>query len=150
MAMAAEWPVARRVTRLEHQVAHAAADLLESWARRIVRQSKNSGERRAASRSYDEDLERFARQAVEGGVPVTAVVLSFSDSALRPGVTQTRIEQTVRTSVSHPALYTSFNPFTTTPVQGVNWDYAPTFGTALNRLAFTSPRMFRISFGVRF
>lgn len=66
------------------------------------------------------------------------------------GVAQTRIEQTVRTSVSHPALYTSFNPFTTRPVQGVNWDYAPTFGTALNRLAFTSPRAFRISFGARF
>jgi len=42
-------------------------------------------------------------------------------------VTQTRIDQTVRTNVSNPATYASFNPFTTTPVQGVNWDYAPTF-----------------------
>ncbi len=44
----------------------------------------------------------------------------------------------------------NFNPFTTTPVQGVNWDYAPNFGTALSRFAFTSPRELRLTFGVRF
>ncbi len=76
-------------------------------------------------------------------------------------VTQTRVDQTVRSSVSHPALYTSFNPFTTKPVQGVNWDYAPIvnptgqlitsgFGQALNRFAYTTPRQFRVGFGVRF
>ena len=66
------------------------------------------------------------------------------------GVSQTRIDQTVRTNVSHPALYAAFNPFTTTPVQGVNWNYGPNFGKALNRFAYTTPKMFRISFGVRF
>jgi Carboxypeptidase regulatory-like domain len=76
------------------------------------------------------------------------------------GVTQTRIETTVRTSVSNPALYSAFNPFTTKPVQGVNWDYLPLttgsngvpggFGTALNRFAYTTPRQFRVGFGVRF
>jgi hypothetical protein len=91
MVMVAEWSVARRVTRQEHRVANAAADLFESWARRLVRQSKDPGERRAAPRTYDQDLERFASQAVDGGVPVTAVVLSFSDGVLRPGVTQSRI-----------------------------------------------------------
>src|SRR4051812_21171618 len=65
-------------------------------------------------------------------------------------VTQTRIDQTVRTNASHPSVYAPFNPFTTTPVQGVNWDYAPTFGTPLNRFAYTTPRQFRITFGVRF
>jgi hypothetical protein len=65
-------------------------------------------------------------------------------------VTQTRIDQTVRTNVSNPTTYAAFNPFTTTPVQGVNWDYAPTFGTPLNRFAYTTPRQFRIGFGVRF
>jgi outer membrane receptor protein involved in Fe transport len=64
--------------------------------------------------------------------------------------TQTRIDTAIRTSVTNPTLYSAFNPFTTTPVQGVNWDYGPTFGTALNRLAYTSPRQFRVSFGVRF
>jgi hypothetical protein len=91
MVMAAEWSVARRVTRQDHQVAHAAADMFESWARRLVRQSKDVDERRAVRRTYDQDLEQFAVRAVEGGEPVTAVVLSFSDSASRPGVTQTRI-----------------------------------------------------------
>jgi carboxypeptidase family protein len=65
-------------------------------------------------------------------------------------VQQTRIDQTIRTNVSTPATYATFNPFTTTPVQGVNWDYAPTFGTALNRFAYTTPRQFRTTFGVRF
>ncbi len=91
MSLVAEWPVARRVTRHEHQVAHAAADLFESWAKRIVRQSRDPGERRAAARSYDQDLERFAEQAVGAGIPVTAVVMSFSDSTLKPGATHARI-----------------------------------------------------------
>jgi len=64
--------------------------------------------------------------------------------------TQTRIDTSILTSVTTPAKYTAFNPFTTTPVRGVNWDYGPVFGTALNRLAYTSPRQFRIGFGLRF
>src|SRR5439155_22125911 len=44
----------------------------------------------------------------------------------------------------------NFNPLTQTPVQGVNWDFSPAFGTAQSRLAFTSPREFRMTFGVRF
>ncbi len=35
-------------------------------------------------------------------------------------------------------------------VKGVNWNYGPNFGKALNRFAYTTPRMFRINFGVRF
>jgi hypothetical protein len=65
-------------------------------------------------------------------------------------VAQTRIDQTVRTSVSHSQLYVPFNPFTERPVQGVNFDLAPTYGTALNRFAYTSPRQFRVGMGVRF
>jgi hypothetical protein len=65
-------------------------------------------------------------------------------------VTQTRIDQTVRTSVTNSALYRTFNPFTTTPIRGDNWDFGPDFGKALNRFAWTSPRQFRVSFGVRF
>lgn len=65
-------------------------------------------------------------------------------------VTSTNIDQAIRTSVNTPAVYQPFNPFTTEPVQGVNWDFGPTFGTALNRLAYTTPRMVRISMGIRF
>ncbi|MGH8245973.1 MAG: hypothetical protein ACREUU_06025, partial [Gammaproteobacteria bacterium] len=49
-----------------------------------------------------------------------------------------------------PSALTRFNPFTETPVQGVHWNYNANFGTPLNRFAFTTPRMFRMSFGVRF
>jgi outer membrane receptor for ferrienterochelin and colicin len=65
-------------------------------------------------------------------------------------VTQTRIDQTARTPVTNTATYATFNPFTTTPVEGVNWSRGPIFGTALNRLAWTSPRQLRLTFGLRF
>ena len=57
--------------------------------------------------------------------------------------------QSVLTSLNSAAL-AKFNPLTTTPVQGVNWDTSAAFGTPLNRFAYDSPRMFRVSFGVRF
>jgi hypothetical protein len=57
--------------------------------------------------------------------------------------------QSVLTSLNSAALV-KFNPFTTTPAQGVNWNLAPAFGTPTNRFAYDSPRMFRVSFGVRF
>lgn len=65
-------------------------------------------------------------------------------------VTQTRVDQTVRTAVTSAAAFQTFNPFTTQPQQGANWEYGPRFGQALNRLAYTTPRQFRMSFGVRF
>ena len=73
-----------------------------------------------------------------------------SVSASGGAVNSGRIDQTIRTSVTAPTLYQTFNPFTTAPVQGMNWDYAPTFGTAVNRMAYTSPRALRLTFGVRF
>lgn len=45
---------------------------------------------------------------------------------------------------------TPFNPFTETPVEGVNWRFNPTFGQATSRFAYTSPRTLRFNFGVRF
>jgi hypothetical protein len=60
------------------------------------------------------------------------------------------IDTSVRTNASHPALYQPFNPFTTTPVEGVHWAKGPAFGRAVNRFAYTSPRQFRLTFGVRF
>jgi hypothetical protein len=65
-------------------------------------------------------------------------------------VTRTRIDQTALTNVTNGATYATFNPFTTTPVQGTNWTIGPTFGQALNRFAYTTPRELRLSFGVRF
>lgn len=91
MALLAEWPGDHRVTQRENHVVEAVADLLESWVHRLVRQSAHSGDRRASARGFDDVLERFARDAVQGGIPVTAVVISFSDAAFRPDLTQARV-----------------------------------------------------------
>ncbi len=66
------------------------------------------------------------------------------------GVNIQRISTTVLTPVSTPARFATFDPFTSTPVRGVNWDLGPTFGQAANRFAYTTPQSLRLSFGVRF
>jgi len=66
------------------------------------------------------------------------------------GVNIQRLNTAVLTSVNTPARFAPFNPFTTTPVQGVNWDYGPIFGLATSRFAYTTPQSARITFGVRF
>jgi hypothetical protein len=43
-----------------------------------------------------------------------------------------------------------FNPFTSQPVRSVNWDYNANFGTPVSAFAYTTPRVFRFSAGVRF
>ena len=60
------------------------------------------------------------------------------------------INTSVRTNTTNSTLYTRFNPFTTQPVKGVNWDLAPTFGQPLDRFAYTTPRTVQFSVGVRF
>jgi hypothetical protein len=48
------------------------------------------------------------------------------------------------------AAYQAFNPFTTAPVQGVNWDYSPTFGQPQAFDDYQPARLFNFSVGVRF
>jgi outer membrane receptor for ferrienterochelin and colicin len=43
-----------------------------------------------------------------------------------------------------------FNPFTETPVEGVNWRKGPTFGKPTTDLHYQQPRTFRFSVGFRF
>lgn len=59
------------------------------------------------------------------------------------------INTTVLTAVDDPGLE-FFDPFTETPVEGVHWQKAEDFGQALGRGAYTLPRTFRFSIGVRF
>jgi hypothetical protein len=66
------------------------------------------------------------------------------------GINIQRLDTTTLTSVSTPARFTPFNPFTTAPVQGTNWDLGPNFGRAISRFAYTTPQSLRLSFGVRF
>jgi outer membrane receptor for ferrienterochelin and colicin len=51
---------------------------------------------------------------------------------------------------SNNASFQAFNPFTTKPVQGVNWDYSPTFGQPQAFDDYQPPRTFSFSAGVRF
>ena len=60
-----------------------------------------------------------------------------------------RINQSVLTNTNSAALQ-RFNPFTDTPVEGVNWAKGSAFGRQVNQFAWTTPRMFRFSLGVRF
>jgi hypothetical protein len=46
--------------------------------------------------------------------------------------------------------YAAFNPFTTTPVQGVHWDYSATFGEPQAFDDYQPARQFSFSAGIRF
>jgi outer membrane receptor protein involved in Fe transport len=60
------------------------------------------------------------------------------------------INTTVLTAVDEPTQFQTFNPFTETPVQGVHWDYGDQFGKATGAAAYTLPRTFQFSVGIRF
>ena len=53
-------------------------------------------------------------------------------------------------SAGNAAGFTRFNPFTTQPVQGANWNYGPNFGKARNAADYQTPRFFQMSMGLRF
>ena len=55
----------------------------------------------------------------------------------------------VLTSLNDSTLQ-SFNPFTTTPVEGVHWRKGPNFGQALSVSDLQAPRTYAVSLGVRF
>jgi hypothetical protein len=44
----------------------------------------------------------------------------------------------------------AFNPFTTAPVAGANYNLSSHFGQARNKDDYQRPRTYRVSFGVRF
>src|SRR5262245_51532670 len=76
-------------------------------------------------------------------------VFGTGNSANAGGVNVQRIDTTVLTPGT-TARMEPFNPFTTTPVRGTNWDLGPNFGRAVSRFAYTTPQSLRVSFGVRF
>ena len=53
-------------------------------------------------------------------------------------------------SAVNSSAFQRFNPFTTAPVQGVNWNYSSTFGQARNNQDYQLPRTFTLAAGVRF
>ena len=73
---------------------------------------------------------------------------------LQPEVTNIFNEDAVdgvNTTVLGPRQgYAAFDPFTETPVEGVNWDYGSNFGQPQREADYQLPRTFRLSFGLRF
>ena len=56
---------------------------------------------------------------------------------------------TVQTASSN-STYVPFNPFTQTPVEGVNWGFGPEYGKVTGPNSYQTPREFNFSVGVRF
>jgi|RhiMethySRZTD1v2_1073278.scaffolds.fasta_scaffold34410_2 hypothetical protein len=77
----------RRVTRQQHELAEAGATLLDAFVRSVFGRLQQH-DRRTASRTFDEVLDRFAAQAIERGSAVSMVVLLMADAASYPGLTQ--------------------------------------------------------------
>jgi hypothetical protein len=74
-------------TPQDHGAASAAAEAMNAWAASF-RVSAARRDRRSGAPGFHEVMERSAREAVEGGAPVTAVVLLIRDAVLSPGSTQ--------------------------------------------------------------
>jgi hypothetical protein len=74
-------------TPQDYGIVSAAADLLTAWASSF-RVSPSRSDRRSGSPGFHEVMERSAREAVDRGAPVTAVVLLIRDAVLSPGSTQ--------------------------------------------------------------
>jgi outer membrane receptor protein involved in Fe transport len=66
-------------------------------------------------------------------------------------ISNDEIDTTVLTAVNDPdGRLVPFNPFTETPVEGVHWEKGPNYGTVQDAEAYTVPRTFRFSLGLRF
>jgi hypothetical protein len=59
------------------------------------------------------------------------------------------INSTVLTASNNAAL-APFDPFTETPVEGVHWKKADSFGKPISRFAYQTPRTYQLSVGVKF
>ncbi|MEO7192779.1 MAG: carboxypeptidase regulatory-like domain-containing protein [Vicinamibacterales bacterium] len=96
--------------------------------------------------NYNHDLSTHHRPTVFAQFQLLNL---FNQFQLFNGANQD-IDRTVLTAVDDPDRFAAFNPFTTKPVKGLNWDYGNKFGKAIGKGAYTLPRTFRMSVGVRF
>jgi hypothetical protein len=74
-------------TPRDYAVASAGVAILNAWAA-SYRVSMSRRDRRTGAPAFHEVMERSAREAVERGAPVSAVVLLIRDAVLSPGSTQ--------------------------------------------------------------
>jgi hypothetical protein len=65
-------------------------------------------------------------------------------------LTDAAINTTVLTANDDPDRFVPFNPFTDTPVRGTHWDFGDRFGKATGAGAYTTPRTYQFSLGLKF
>jgi hypothetical protein len=90
----------RRITRQQRDIVESAANLLDAWVRGVLARLQQR-DRRSASKTFDEVLDRFAGHALEHGSTVSMIVMLMADAACFPGLTQqwiARIRATMRGS----------------------------------------------------
>ena len=83
------------------------------------------------------------QEAVDGVIRLVLVPAV----ALRPAVANVNVS--VRDSTTTSSLQ-RFNPFTQTPVEGINWQKGPNFGKARNNFDYPTPREYLFAAGFRF
>jgi len=66
------------------------------------------------------------------------------------GVANLNLVETSVVTAADTTTLQPFNPFTTTPVEGVHWRKDPDFGEPTSENAFQTPRTYRFSVGFRF
>ena len=106
--------------------------------------------------------------SINYSLPVSKAQLYFEGQVLNTLNAQaaTAVNATIRTATSSACIQTTgpgigtrcyaFNPFTDTPVEGVNWVKGPSFGKPVNPTSFATagdfqlPRTYRFSFGAKF
>ena len=87
---------------------------------------------------------RRLSQAGKSEVFFRGVVTNLTNNAARQ-----RGDININTRFNNTA-FQAFNPFTTAPVKGLNWDYSPTFGQPQAFDDYQPARLFGLSAGFRF
>jgi len=75
-------------TPRDHHVANATAAVLNAWAPAALRVPPRGRDRRSGAPGFHEVIERSARESVDRGSTVTAIVLLVRDAVFLPGSTQ--------------------------------------------------------------
>jgi outer membrane receptor for ferrienterochelin and colicin len=102
---------------------------------------------RTASASRTDLAVVYAHRVNKAELFVRATVVNiFNQAGISNGGA---VDQSILTANNTSSLQ-RFNPFTSAPVRGVNWDYGPNFGKPLTRLAYQTPRTAGFSLGFRF
>ena len=89
------------------------------------------------------DREREIRAFVQQEINHTREHIAFNRAAV------IRMNRTVLTRNDSTA-YLAFDPFTTTPAQGVHYGFGSDFGQPISPFDYQAPREFSFSFGIRY